>query len=234
MLTITQPTKLESLNTDDIRKVQQILTELDYDSGPIDGVFGNKTLYAFNRFKEDFALSEPDWIGPTTIKILSMARNGELEKKEDEKPHPHQPILEKPQITYGVYNWFDFKSGISKYFTMGEVTQFDKDRIIIEPVHRQNAIKLAKELDKIREDWGKPIGVTSWYRPPAVNRRVGGARYSTHLTGSAADIYPIGGDIWAFQKWLDSRWNKALGYGAKKGFVHIDMRSQPKRIRWNY
>ncbi|WP_353743953.1 D-Ala-D-Ala carboxypeptidase family metallohydrolase [Microcystis sp. LSC13-02] len=35
------------------------------------------------------------------------------------------------------------------------------------------------ELDKIREEWGSPILITSWYRPQAVNRAVGSSgRYS--------------------------------------------------------
>lgn len=229
---IKSATKLADLNPCQLQKIQESLTYLDYDCGAIDGIFGNNTLYAFNRFKEDYKLTDPGLIGPTTLQIMSMAVNDEFEKKEQEKPKPEQPSLSKPQT--GEPNWYDFDSPISKYFTIGEVSQWDKKRIIVEPVHRQNAIILGKQLDKIREDWGKPIGVSSWYRPPAVNSAVGGARYSQHLNGGAVDIFPIGGDVYAFQKWLDSRWDMALGWGASRGFVHIDLRSQPKRIRWNY
>ena len=131
-------------------------------------------------------------------------------------------------------NWSDPKQKISKYFTVGEVTQGDRRRVPSDPTVIKNILALAHELDKIREAWGKPIGVTSWYRPRAINRAVGGVQDSQHINGGAADIYPIGGDIFAFQKWLDSRWNRALGYGAKKGFVHVDLRAPGQRIRWNY
>ena len=130
--------------------------------------------------------------------------------------------------------WNDFNAKVSKYFTVGEATNYSNKRIPKEVVVKKNIFNLAQELDKVREAWGSPIKVTSWYRPPAVNRAVGGARNSQHLYGKAADIRPVQGNIYKFQDWLDkTAWtNKALGYGAKKGFVHLDLR--PGRIRWNY
>lgn len=43
-------------------------------------------------------------------------------------------------------------------------------------------------LQPARERYGKAITVNSGYRSPAVNRRVGGAASSQHMTGQAADI----------------------------------------------
>lgn len=43
-------------------------------------------------------------------------------------------------------------------------------------------------LDPLREAYGKPIRVTSGYRCPAVNAKVGGSPTSDHLRGMAADI----------------------------------------------
>lgn len=137
--------------------------------------------------------------------------------------------------------WTDFKCKVSKFFTVGEVTLYDYDRIPYSERIRENIIKLCLELDKIREDWGSPIIVTSFYRPFAVNQRVGGARYSQHLYGKAADLRPFNGQLVRFQSFLDRHWNDALGYGLKKGFVHIDNRSglgwksaKSNRVRWNY
>ncbi|MDJ0658194.1 MAG: D-Ala-D-Ala carboxypeptidase family metallohydrolase [Crocosphaera sp.] len=131
-------------------------------------------------------------------------------------------------------NWNDFQAKVSKYFSVGEVAHQDRRRIPTDNTIKQNVFTLAQELDKVREAWGSPIIVTSWYRPPAINRAVGGASNSQHLYGKAADIRPVQGDVYQFQDWLDkTAWqNKALGYGAKKGFVHLDLR--PGHIRWIY
>ena len=43
-------------------------------------------------------------------------------------------------------------------------------------------------LDPLREAYGKPIRVNSGYRSIALNKAVGGASSSQHMTGQAADI----------------------------------------------
>ena len=43
-------------------------------------------------------------------------------------------------------------------------------------------------LDPLREFLGKPIRVTSGYRHPELNRRIGGSKTSDHMYGRAADI----------------------------------------------
>ena len=47
---------------------------------------------------------------------------------------------------------------------------------------------MARILQECRDILTKPIIVNSCYRSPRVNARVGGARSSYHLTGSAVDI----------------------------------------------
>lgn len=140
-------------------------------------------------------------------------------------------------------DWSDFNAPISIYFTVGEVTKGDVDRIPEKGSDEErNILALAKELDKLRKAFGHPIGVSSWYRPPAVNRRVGGARYSQHINGRGVDIYPMAGmTINDFQDWCDEHWFGALGRGEKKGFVHLDTRNGKgfdsggeKGARWNY
>ena len=53
----------------------------------------------------------------------------------------------------------------------------------------KNLVRLATEvLDPLREAWQSPIYITSGYRSPELNRKVGGTKTSYHLRGMAADI----------------------------------------------
>lgn len=52
----------------------------------------------------------------------------------------------------------------------------------------ENLKRLAGALEWIRSRLGKPVNVTSGYRSPAVNKAVGGAANSAHMSGLAADI----------------------------------------------
>ena len=151
--------------------------------------------------------------------------------------------LKTGQFMTTAINWKNPDGKISKYFSVREVTKNDPRRI---PRSGSNVereiIKLAIELDKIREEWGSPILVNSWYRPLEVNRAIGSSDDSQHIQGRAVDIRPISPDSLAkFQSWLDQNWFGALGYGAKKGFVHLDTRNNKgwrtggkKGTRWNY
>ena len=236
LLLIDKAQHIKELSSSEMLELQKALEVVGHEVGEVNGVYNNDTLYAFNKFKERLKLSNPGEIGPLTVKYLNLKVEESLDEEEDENQvHPLQPAFSKPQVV-GSIDWFDFDSPVSKYFTIGEVSQFSANRYVTDPVHRKNVIELAKILDGIRDAWGSPIGVTSWYRPTAVNRSVKGARNSQHLTGSGVDIYPIGKDGRAFENWLDKTYNRALGYGQRsnKGFTHIDKRTTPPRIRWYY
>ena len=84
---------------------------------------------------------------------------------------------------------------MARYFTLGEMCKSDTalaKNIENTPtdqatIGRINAL-MEECLDKVRELWGKPIGVNSGYRSADLNRAVGGANNSQHLRGEAADI----------------------------------------------
>jgi len=127
---------------------------------------------------------------------------------------------------YTKIDWSKPDQQISRHFKVREVTLGDVRRKPASgSIQEKNILKLAAELDKIRDAWGGGIDVTSWYRPPDVNEEVGGAAKSQHLSGLAADIKPADGKISQFQIFLKTHWSGGLGTGAAKGFVHIDMRS---------
>ncbi|MEM9244289.1 MAG: D-Ala-D-Ala carboxypeptidase family metallohydrolase [Cyanobacteria bacterium P01_F01_bin.153] len=115
-------------------------------------------------------------------------------------------------------------------FTWGEATK-GGDRIPANSTISRNIITMARRMEDIRARLGnRPMRITSWYRPPAVNRAVGGARNSTHLYGHGVDFIVVGLSARSAQRILDPWWPGGLGYGPN--FTHMDNRGY--RARWNY
>lgn len=84
---------------------------------------------------------------------------------------------------------------MGKYFTTAEMCVSGSHPELVEVpkagsyifTNLQNLIN--KLLDPIREKLGKPITVSSGYRPPKLNTAVKGAANSNHLYGNAADVH---------------------------------------------
>lgn len=83
---------------------------------------------------------------------------------------------------------------MGKYFTVNELCKSDTARLrgidnTPNAIQISNMEELIKNvLDPLRETYGKPINVNSGFRCPALNKAVGGAKNSEHLSGCAADI----------------------------------------------
>ena len=90
--------------------------------------------------------------------------------------------------------------------------------------------ELIEKLDKLREEFGSPIRVTSGYRSPDHNKKIGGHPNSTHTRGEAADI--TASDLDRLYE-LCCKYFKSVGDGRKKGFIHVDLREDKIR-RWDY
>lgn len=56
------------------------------------------------------------------------------------------------------------------------------------PEAERNIIEVAQRMERVREFFGVPIHITSWYRPLEYNRFIKGALRSRHLTGQACDF----------------------------------------------
>ena len=84
-----------------------------------------------------------------------------------------------------------------KYFSMEELTKSATalrkgiDNTPSGEVRSHLTALVANCLDPLREAWGRPIIVTSGYRSEKLNRAVGGAKNSQHVTGQAADIRTV-------------------------------------------
>lgn len=98
-----------------------------------------------------------------------------------------------------------------------------------------NIIKIARELDKIRADFGnRPIHINSWYRPPTVNKGVGGAYNSQHLIGWGVDFVIEGYTPSQVAARLSKTWRGGLG--DSNFYTHADLRHLLglASARWDY
>ena len=98
---------------------------------------------------------------------------------------------------------------LSEHFTLGEMCKTSAKtadgcsaqgdallaKNIPSHVHIENLKRLCGWLEMLRDEWNRrygegndPIIINSGYRSEAVNKAVGGAKGSNHLTGCAADI----------------------------------------------
>ena len=82
------------------------------------------------------------------------------------------------------------KANLSQHFTLGEFTRSKYPEVYNIPSHEAiaNLKRLCVWLEVLRNKIGHPIVINSGYRSPQLNRKVGGAPTSNHLTGCAADI----------------------------------------------
>ena len=87
--------------------------------------------------------------------------------------------------------------------------------------------KLVEYVQQIRDHFGKSITVTSAYRCPTHNKRIGGATGSRHSKGDAADIVVSGVAPREVAKYAESIGIKGIGLyetNADGHFTHVDTR----------
>jgi uncharacterized protein YcbK (DUF882 family) len=92
---------------------------------------------------------------------------------------------------------------------------------------------IAEKLEEVRKFLGdKPMTITSWYRTPEVNSRIGGASNSRHMIGDAVDFTIEDCNPFDVYAKLDAWWGDRGGLGKGSSFTHIDLRGYA--ARWDY
>lgn len=98
-----------------------------------------------------------------------------------------------------------------------------------------NIVKVANQLQYLRDYLNKPIKVSSGYRSPKHNKEVGGVKNSQHVFGKAADIIVEDLSPKIVFQLLNDLMNKGEilqgGLGLYNDFVHYDIRKT--KARWN-
>lgn len=76
----------------------------------------------------------------------------------------------------------DANKNVGKHFKVKEFACKDGSQVVFIDSY------LVSILDILRNQVGKPVYINSGYRTPTRNKAVGGAKYSYHMRGMAADI----------------------------------------------
>lgn len=131
-----------------------------------------------------------------------------------------------------------FNARITPHIRIGEFALDQEARRFDHQHQIDTAAELAAFLERARTAFGgKPVVITSGYRPPAINRSVGGASGSEHLYNApsvgAVDFWIKDADMMAVQRWCDKEWPYSLGYAAPQ-FIHLGIRKGRPRVRWDY
>lgn len=122
-----------------------------------------------------------------------------------------------------------------KYFSPYELRERASGNVTI-------YLPFIRKLENLREAYGKPMIVTSYYRSPAYNAAISATKSMTgpHTTGRAVDIRIARGEAYALTKLAMNMGFTGIGWSQKGAgrYIHIDDLSngpgQPRPTVWSY
>ena len=123
---------------------------------------------------------------------------------------------------------------MTKNFSKEEFDCNDGSEMPINVYH--NMVKVANQLQTLRDYINKPIQVNSAWRSEEYNASIGGVKNSQHIMGRAADIVIKGMTPIEVSKIIEELVGKGDmlqgGLGIYSSFVHYDIRGT--KARWDY
>ena len=117
----------------------------------------------------------------------------------------------------------DANMNVGKNFKVREFACKDGSQAVFIDTH------LVAILDILRNKIGKPVIINSGYRTPEWNTKCGGAKYSYHMRGMAADIRVNKMTPKQVASILNEIIPNECGIIVYSGWIHIDTRSNKYR-----
>jgi uncharacterized protein YcbK (DUF882 family) len=113
------------------------------------------------------------------------------------------------------------------------LNEFNKHNFPLTETILRNIQELAKNLQVLRDEVKKPIKITSGFRDPSFNKKIGGASQSRHITGQAADLkiegYTPKQVAAIIEKLIAAGKMKQGGLGIYSTWIHYDVRGTAAR-----
>ncbi|MGM9587248.1 MAG: D-Ala-D-Ala carboxypeptidase family metallohydrolase [Candidatus Limivicinus sp.] len=192
---------------------QCLLTYLGYDTGGVDGIWGDKSRQATEAFQRDYSLDPDGVFGDATLtRIKEVIISGEQPTSQ-----PRQP----QEATDGGEDWWqnirywtreEFKCRCGEYhapYCNGYPVEPDR--------------KLVELADDVRAHFGRPGIRSSGIRCPWHNRDSGGVSNSRHLLGKALDFYIEGVSGSELLTYVQSDPRTNYAYIIEGNYVHMDV-----------
>lgn len=117
----------------------------------------------------------------------------------------------------------DANEKVGQHFKVKEFACKDGSQVVFIDDH------LVSILDILRNQIGKPVHINSGYRTPTRNKAVGGAKYSYHMRGMAADIRVNGMSAKEIANKLNKIVPDKCGIIVYSTWTHIDTREKKYR-----
>ncbi len=105
---------------------------------------------------------------------------------------------------------------ITKNFNLREFQSPDTQEVKISK-------KVVDKLQWVRDLVGKPLIVTSAYRTPEHNKKVGGVKNSQHPRDLAPDISTVGHNVWLLRTYFRQAGFKEVIIYKKKKIIHAGL-----------
>lgn len=204
-----------------ITQKQCLLTYLGYDTGGVDGIWGDKSRQATENFQRDFGGISVDGIaGEETEKALKHAVAYGIEKKPDSTDCTNVQNNSTENSTNGNTGTF-----------WDEIEYFDRSEFKCKCCGKycngypdEPDERMVRIADQLRKNLGVPITIVSGLRCKTWNAIQGGVSNSQHMYGEAADIYAKGVPQSLVEAELDKIGGVRYHYAIKcSNNVHFDV-----------
>lgn len=234
---ISEPLEIQEVANDRLLtlEIQNLLKEGGFLLGKVDGIFGAETSGAYKTFKRVAFLEHPNLLGKSSaIALLELDDRAEhpvpIEAKKT--PIPTSTKDKSFRLSGGEVVFCKQKILGSESFTWGEATK-EGSRVPISHIVVTKIIEIAEYLELVKVLFeNRPIIITSWYRPPDINKQQGGVSNSRHLIGDAVDFLVQGVPPLDVHKRLHNWHGSRGGLGKSNHFTHLDRRGY--YARWSY